>query len=351
MSKLRLWRDLLLRLLSEPPTRRLLYAVASILVVGGTATVAVDDDGPSTAPPPQLVIHAPGLSTAVDTNNQTDVAEQRLSAAGNDPAIHEDARDETPPGVSPDAAQRIIDSPTQGIGERRPVGGAQIASCRSRFVRNFSDRSPDAVVKIFVLHYTVSSPGSLDAIWNLFNTPAFGASSHLLLEPTGRCEKIVPWSKKAWTQGAFNSVSESVEIMAMGTESRQWWLSQPIIRDGILASIVVDRLRANGLPLRHVDPFGCGVQQAGWTDHDALECGNSHHDVMPNFPYGKLNRQVRRTVLASSGRRCWKVHVYRADRRLGHVLTPERTVRYRRRLARLQIDQVRCDHGRPMSLV
>lgn len=221
-----------------------------------------------------------------------DVEEAAEPVAEEDLTVHEDLRDETPPGVDLEDVEEINTDHPEGLVEPLPVGGAQNYSCRWHPVRNFSDRAAGSRVSQFVLHYTVSRPGSLDVIWGLFNRPSFGASSHLLLEPSGRCEQIVAWNKKAWTQGAFNSVSESVEIMAMGTESRSWWLAQPILKNQILASIVVDRLRARGLPPRRIDPFGCDVQRAGWTDHNALECGNTHHDVAPNFPYDVFQAQV-----------------------------------------------------------
>ena len=229
-------------------------------------------------------------------NDQAYDAEQRDEA--NEPGevgpdVHEDLKDESPNGDE-DAAARVLETPTAGIGPPVPQGGAQNYNCVRQLVRNHSARSAGAKVELEVIHYTVSRPGSLDAIQRLFDTPSFGASSHLGLEPSGRCEQWVDWNRKAWTQGAFNSVAESVEIIAMGNEPRSWWLAQPILKDGILASIVADRLRARGLPPRRVNPEGCGVQQAGWTDHDALECGNNHTDVKPNFPYDVFQQQLER---------------------------------------------------------
>lgn len=277
-----------------------------------------DDDGQATIGDPAEPVAKP---VVVDANNQVEPGQEQKAGAEQPadvgPDIHEDARDETPPGAPADAAEQVIDAPVQ-TGTPRPPAGAQNYSCRVQLVRNYSDRAPGAKVSQFVLHYTVSRPGSLNAIWGLFNTPSFGASSTLLLEPTGRCLRIVPWDKKAWTQGAFNSVSESVEIMAMGTESRAWWLAQPIIRRGILASIVADRLRARGLPPKFVDPVGC-TPRAGWTDHFHLECGNNHHDVKPNFPYDVLAAQIRRAyyggnplpISAADRVRCRKINSWR----------------------------------------
>lgn len=231
----------------------------------------------------------------LDADNNFEAADAKEAAdptpVDEGPAIHEDMRDEQPAGAPPDAAEKVTDEIPAGVGDPLPVGGAQHYSCPNNFVRNFSDRAAGTKVSMFVLHYTVSRPGSLDAIRGLFDRPSFGASSSLGLELSGRCQTWVPFNRKAWTQGAFNSVSESVEIIATGSEPRATWLNSAIIKNKILAFIVADRLRARGLPPKRVDPVGC-TPQAGWTDHNALECGNTHHDVAPNFPYDVFQRQV-----------------------------------------------------------
>ena len=236
----------------------------------------------------------PELKVDLDNNyGESDVEKAKEPISEEDPTVHEDLRDETPPGVDRADVREINQSDPQGLGTPLPVGGAQNYACPRHLVRNFSDRAPGSRVSQFVLHYTVSRPGSLDVIRGLFDRPSFGASSHLGLEPNGRCEQWVNWDKKAWTQGAFNSVSESVEIICCNTvQSRAWWMAQPIIKNEILASIVADRLRARGIQARFVDPVGCDMRRAGWTDHEHLECGNSHHDVQPNFPYDVFQRQV-----------------------------------------------------------
>lgn len=217
---------------------------------------------------------------------------------------HEDARDETPPGVMHEDLEDVLE-PVPGVGPPQPLGGAESLSCPWRPVRNFSSRG-GARVSMVVLHYTVSAPGTLGVIRGLFDRPSFAASSHIGLEADGECEQWVAYGAKAWTQGAFNPVSESVEIIARGTESRSWWLRQPIIRNGLLASWIVDRLRANGLPPRRVDPRDC-TPQAGWTDHNALECANTHFDVQPNFPYDEVARQVRERFQIASRITVWQL--------------------------------------------
>lgn len=291
----------------------IISAVLTLLV--GGIVVTIDDGDPST-PPRHIEIKVPGSGPVqVDRGAQQEPDEQREAATGETPDVHEDARDETPAGVTAQDVETITEGHTAGLGEPRPTGGAENLSCRQNLVRNRSSRG-GARTKIVVLHYTVSKPGTLDVIWRLFNTPSFAASSHIGLEGSGRCEQWVPYSWKAWTQGSFNPVSESVEIIATGSEPRSWWLAQPIFAKGLLASWVRDRLRANGLPLRRVDPVGCAVQSAGWTDHNALECGNSHHDVLPNFPYDVLQRQI---VAGDCNARCRRVKRLRALHAKGHA--------------------------------
>jgi Putative peptidoglycan binding domain len=79
--------------------------------------------------------------------------------------------------------------------------------------------------------------------------------------------------------------------------------------------MVRDRLRARGPPLRRVDPSGC-TPRAGWTDHAAPECGNTHHDVLPNFPYDVLQRQL---VAGGSGGCAGGYSVRNLQRALNHL--------------------------------
>lgn len=258
-----------------------------------------NEDSPATETVVEVPIPGPDDPT-IDPDQQQTSSER---PEGID--AHEDAKDETPPGVTPEELKKAKSTPP-GVGKPKPVGGAQLLSCRDHFVRNFSDRAPNTKVSMFVLHYTVSSTASFDAIWNLFNTPSFGASSHYLLGVTGRCERLVPNTKKAWTQGAFNSVSESVEIVCCTSNpSRSWWLDQPIIKNNLLASLIVDRLRARGLPPNLVNPGAC-TPIAGFTDHNRLECGNTHIDVGSNFPFDVISTQVKKIYNAGSTISVWK---------------------------------------------
>lgn len=147
----------------------------------------------------------------------------------------------------------------------------------------------------FVLHYTVSAnrPGWSDvlAIENYFSSTRV-ASSHFIVDFEGHCLKMVPLSRKAWTQGNANPWATSVEIIATGRETNAQWRASPLIRNGVLAKLVRRVMDYQRLPLRRVDPVGC-VFPAGWTDHNHLECGNHHTDVAPAFPFQVFARQLR----------------------------------------------------------
>lgn len=288
----------------------ILWAIVGVLLVVAMVTggvqieVGTTDDGKGNKTR-VIRVAKPSVPEGVqiDKGNEISVAEQReagarpfsvdgdaLPLANAGPDIHEDTRDETPPGITRDEADDALITP-EGLVRPQPPAGAQNYRCDRRYVKNYSQRSPGSKVSMLVLHFTVSRPGSINAIFNLFNTPSFGASSTFGVELTGECQQWVPFGSKPWTNGAFNSVTETWEIVTNDL-SRAQWLASPLIKNGILANMLRDRARARGIPLRLVDPVGC-TPKAGITDHGRLECGNSHWDVGKNFPWDVLMRQLR----------------------------------------------------------
>jgi hypothetical protein len=286
--------------------RTLLLALLAVVIGGGTIIVTTDDNGPAPAKSVEITVPVPGPDQVVkaDKDNNLDRGEQKEAAdAGID--LHEDTRDETPPGVSPgqiaqgeEATEKLQDE--QLVPPEQP-GGAQNYSCQRRYVVNrsalTSRRSGVA------LHFTVSDPGSLNAIFGLFNRRSFGASSNYGFEPINlRCQIWVPESQKAWAQLAANSAYVSIEIMSRD-RSRASWLALPMIKKGTLAALVRDISKRHGTPMKHVDPRGC-VWTPGIVDHDDLECGNNHWDVGKNFPWDVFIRQVRAGVAPSCNKTC-----------------------------------------------
>ena len=303
--------DWLRALARDATARTLILTIVIAAITGSGVAVVVSDDDPGTPdntvislpfPKPkadELLLPAPGGGQIVaDQDQQLQPDEQRAQdekAAG--VAIHEDAKDETPPGVAPQeieadqelAAQRAEDELKPG----RPVGGAGAVACQNRPVVNQSALSSRRFG--VAMHFTVSPFGSINTIRGLFNTPSFGASSNYGFELVSlECQRWVPENRKAWAQGAFNSAYVSIEIVTNDL-SRSQWLATPAFKSGRLAQLVREISIRNGTPLKLVDPSGC-APLAGITDHDRLECGNSHWDVGAGFPWDAFMRQVRRGV-------------------------------------------------------
>ncbi len=290
------------------PRRLVALILAAVLTVVFGATVVLPGD-PATSPATTPVV----VPAKVDADHSSD-----NEPAGPSVAAHEDLKDEFPAGASDTAQEKGLQQQSApGITGPKAVGGAQNYSCPAQLVRNRSGRGGQTPL-LFVVHLTVSGPGSGPAILRLFDTPSFSASSTYLAELTTRwCRQLVPESQKPWTQGNFNGRSISIEIVARGTETRSQWLAGTLIKDGRLASLMYDSMRRNGIPIRWVDPVGCTVQKAGWTDHNALECGNNHTDVQPNFPYDVVKQQLARLAAgqgkaaAARGKTCNQLRYHR----------------------------------------
>jgi N-acetyl-anhydromuramyl-L-alanine amidase AmpD len=263
-------------------------ATVLLLLIGAGVTVSiVTDDGghhrvvverhfvtiqqpPSTPSSPSPAPVVADTDHQFERDEQAEAAKSKADLAGN-PDVHEDAVDETPPGVSPDAIAtgrkfEAHQAATQLSTPAQPVG-AQNYSCRAHPVANQSGLNGKRVG--VALHFTVG--GTIESVWQLFNRPSFGASSNYGISLTGRCEQWVPDSRKAWAQLTANSAYISIEITTND-------LSRA--------------LRAIGAPAKLVDPTGCNWL-AGVTDHNRLECGNSHWDVGEHFPWDVFMRQVR----------------------------------------------------------
>lgn len=318
----------------NPPWLRNAAAIlAALIAMVGGVTIALTA-GPDGQPEIHIkpgrtfvtLVDPPGPAAPVvaDTDQQLEPDEQAEAREippdlrGNID-VHEDMRDETPPGVPP----AVIEAGKQKTGELAdqvlvepvPPAGAQAYSCPDKLVRNRSALTGPRVGT--ALHFTVSRPGSGQIIWGLFNTPSFGASSNKLLELDGTCWTLVPDNLKAWAQGAANSAYYSIEIVTNDL-TRDQWLAAPIIKRGLLAALVRDLNRSVGAPLKHVDPAGC-VWTPGIVDHDALECGNTHWDVGKQFPWDVFMRQIQRGVQPTATDRatCRKLNWWRSHGRPG----------------------------------
>jgi N-acetyl-anhydromuramyl-L-alanine amidase AmpD len=174
--------------------------------------------------------------------------------------------------------------------EPHAVGGAQTVSCTQRFNSSIYSSRGGVKPTEFVIHYTAGN-GTVWSIHSYFLSNR-AASATYLLEPSGTCLQEVPESMKPWTQLAANPYAISVEIVTTGWNvSRQGWLNMDIFRKAYLAELMKASMVRNGIPIKRVDPVGCNFVP-GYTDHNALECGNDHTDVLPNFPWDVLAQQL-----------------------------------------------------------
>jgi N-acetyl-anhydromuramyl-L-alanine amidase AmpD len=295
--------------------------VVAVGAVVGYAMVTNDIDlsgGPPAERTVAITVPVPGPDVVVkaDADTSFDPAEQQAAEhAGL--RLHQDTRDETPPGVSREALeageQRTADLAEKELLKPEHAAGAQNYSCKRRPVVNQSALTSKRVG--VALHFTVSDPGSLNAIFGLFNRRSFGASSNYGFELVNlKCEQWVSEGRKAWAQGTANSAYVSIEIVSKD-RSRSSWLATPALRRGVLASLVRDIAKRVGAPLRLVDPRGC-VFLPGITDHDRLECGNSHWDVGRSFPWNEFMRQVKQgsspnPLTARQQRACDRLNFHR----------------------------------------
>lgn len=305
-----------------------LLALVLGLVIGGIGvSLFTTDDEPTKPKPAPSATPAPAETPEATPTPDTVPGDlQVLPEKPSDPVTKDPAdsalRDSTPETVPEqkleDGAEKS-DEISEGL-EPKPVGGAQNYDCRQDFSGGvYSDRSASPTE--WVNHYTVSANvagwGDVEGIQAYFKRTRI-ASATYIVDFEGHCLQMVPESKKPWTQGSANSWAISVEIIATGSETKQQWLDSPLIKQGILSSIARDAMRRHGIPLKRVDPVGC-VFVAGWTDHNALECGNNHTDVSPNFPYATFQKQltdgVKVPITSRHRDTCKKISAYRHGKR------------------------------------
>jgi hypothetical protein len=257
-----------------PRVRAVISVVLAALAASGVTVVVTSDDG-------RVIVNIPPRA-APQTTPQGDL---------NAPLP---LKDETPPGIDQskhaqiqDRSKQIADD--QLVTPRKPAG-AQTWSCKQDFGGHLWSQRRVKPTE-WVVHYT-AGPGTAASTVAYFKRTR-AASSTFVVEPDGTCIQMMPVLTAApWTQLAANQTSISVEIVTTGYNiSRAQWLAMPIFSQGILAAMMRDNMRLAGIPLRHVDPIGCSFI-VGWTDHNALECGNNHTDVLANFPYDVLQRQL-----------------------------------------------------------
>lgn len=197
-----------------------------------------------------------------------------LAAPGYHQGLGDDALTSEPRDIAGDTAEVFPGVPTY------PLATPSQRGCITDLIQtNFSSRAGTRP-KMLVGHLTVSRNsagwGDVNAIRSWFNQSRAQASSNYIIDAEGNCKYIVPETAKAWTQGAANPVSISIEFIHFSTTNPDEKWTEAQLRKGAL--VFADASKRWGIPIRLVNPSGC-TWPAGVTDHDRLECGNSHVDV------------------------------------------------------------------------
>lgn len=297
---------------------RLLALLAAVIAAtAGLTVVITDDDGDGR--PDRIVVQKRAPQGDL-------VAAAEPGKAVTEPARSE-LRDETPPEVPQDdlrEGRQVNNVFEDALRPPLPPVGAQNYEVQKDFSGHvYSDFVAGITPTEFCLHYTVSPNvpgwGDVYAIRDYFKRTRI-ASATFIADFEGHILQMVPLDHKSWTQGAFNPYCRaSIEIIATGAETQAQWLASPLIRDRILSSLMRDVMRRYGLPLRFVDPIGCGAPP-GYTDHNHIECGNDHTDVGQQFPFAALAAQLAESPCIA---RCKQEKVVRARDR-SHRVTHER---------------------------
>ena len=281
--------------MTSPSVRQVLAAIAALLA-GVTISVAASG----------------GFDENGKPKGAVSVTVQQRHAAIADRG----ARDETPAGVPAAAIEagreqqdRLAYSDQLPI--VTPLAASTVPGCVTRTVANRSSRRGVAP-RLLVPHYTVSRNtagwGDVNAIVGLFDRPAFAASSTFVIDAEGNCAYIVPMTEKPWTQAGFNSVSVSIEFIAMGDEGT---LSAAAVDKG--GRVFAEAARLFHIPLQIGAISGCSVVQGGILDHKALgACGGGHHDLAPLYGASASTAQRNAALLAATKK--WTAGVTSVDK-------------------------------------
>lgn len=152
----------------------------------------------------------------------------------------------------------------------------------SKNVRNQSSRN-GVEPQIVVIHSTESHnrPGTSDlqSIWDWFNNPVAGASSHVIVDDEGQSAKCVDDERKAWTQAAYNGPGLSIEMIGFAAQGKGEWTDAQYVK---CAKYVAYWAKKFNIPLEVSTSHGvCRHMDLG-------VAGGGHHDPGPNFDMGRL---------------------------------------------------------------
>jgi len=231
------------------------------------------------------------------------------------PDLSKGFRDETPPGAPPaelDAAQQQQEQiqATNPLPLTFPLASTSFKGCKPLFVRNQSSRN-GVTPTTFWVHYTAGL-GTIYSLAALFDRASFQASSHFVMERSGRCGYLVPTYRKAWTQAAANPIGVSVEVINTGAQ-KPFMTAAGYRALGRLIARVHHQFPS--IKLQRGKISGCRSTRSGIVTHwMGGQCSGGHVDIRPYSlkPIIKAARRANCNLYhkgKASKRRCLrKVH-------------------------------------------
>lgn len=279
------------------------------------------------APPPAKTVAAAPPATAVDGPDKDTKRDDALPLDKEAQETLERVTDD-PKG---DLAGKLRgpDKTPAGVIEG-PLAAQEWPGCRTRFVRNFSQRK--AAVRLIVWHQTVSHENgwsSQDALTARANDPRTQVSWTFLIAPTtGLCTYTVPLTQKAWHAGNANSISAGIEVERFGDEATY------VSGAGKARLLDVTRRigRIENIPMQHgIVRFdaACRVTfiKPGILEHSELgRCGGGHIDVTPWLTTALIAEAARAsTAVSKNDPKGYRLSVLTpAERRWATCLLEER---------------------------
>lgn len=257
------------------PLPRLLALLVAIVATLGVTIAIVDSDEDARPEKITVTLGGPGRAqVTVPVTELDEHADEPHHGARTQPAV---------PRAVRAATQRAAKRTTTGsddVPQQATLAAPSQRGCTTKLVRNFSGRR-GARPALLVAHYTVSPNrpgwGDVNGIVSYFDQARSQASSTYVIDNEGHCAFIVSELNKPWTQGYFNPWSISIEFINSGREATLAGTAG--LAKG--AQVFADAGKRWGIPMRRAIVDGCRIVRSGIIDHNALDCGNSHHDVSP----------------------------------------------------------------------
>ena len=164
--------------------------------------------------------------------------------------------------------------------------------------------------RLIVVHTSESGDGSMQNLINIMATPGtqtvpgsnpprlFGSAYHAVADgTTGDYVQLLPGSAGPYANGGANKFAWSICCPGRASQTRDEWLD-PMSRGQIkaVAKFIVDKAKADGIPLERVSPPQmidgakgyCGHVDVTYTWHQS-----THTDPGPNFPWDVLADDIR----------------------------------------------------------